>query len=167
MRLLPGSYLLSWFIVVLLAFTAQAAPSSPPSPPVTTTGLDTLKRGSQPLRLGSHTIANGWRLHWEVFNVIVPAVTSAVELRKFYEFLINEAAHRVFTGDPADKLIRSTFGKVSIEFIAERGYGAPIAWEIVEAFAEKMLEGIIPVTFICHVAPPGSDVGIQISLLTQ
>ncbi|KAL8950124.1 MAG: hypothetical protein Q9222_003824 [Ikaeria aurantiellina] len=167
MRILTSPYYFSWFVVVLLllAFTAQGAPSSP-SLPSTATAPNTLHPRSYPSRVGSHTIANGWRLHWEVFNVIVPAATSMVELRNFYELLINEATHRLFLGELADKTIKSTYGRLSIEFVAERGYSSSVAWEVVEAFAEKMLEGLIPVTYICHVAPPGSDVGIQISLLT-
>ena len=87
-----------------------------------------------------------------------------MELRTLYAWTIDELYDKMSAGDQSGPVERFKFGKAVLEFKAERGYSTSVGWHIVREFAEKMLEGQFPMTYTCHIAPPGSDVGIQITL---
>ncbi|CAL8583284.1 hypothetical protein XPA_008911 [Xanthoria parietina] len=157
------------FIILLFAFQAHSAPSSrqqlsafqipPISEPVTRT-IDVRKR-TEFLR---HTLANGWVIHYQVISVIYPIFSSWRELQTLYNAVLSEVARRSSAGGLTGPVETWTFGKVQLSFRAERGYSPSVGWDIVTAFAEQLLQGQLPMTFTCHIAPPESDVGIQVEL---
>ncbi|KAL8954833.1 MAG: hypothetical protein Q9193_007062, partial [Seirophora villosa] len=73
-------------------------------------------------------------------------------------------AHRIVTGDLAAAVVEPSLGQYTLQFMAERGFDDVVHWEIIQAFVEKMLESTFPATFVAHIAPPGSDVGIAIKM---
>ncbi|KAL9615953.1 MAG: hypothetical protein Q9204_008637, partial [Flavoplaca sp. TL-2023a] len=116
-----------------------------------------------------HTIANGWgsrtgAVHYKVISVIYPVLSSLMELRTLYTEILTEVTNRSSAGESTGPFERFKFGKVILEFRAERGYSSAVGWDIIAAFAEQLLQGQLPMTFMCHIAPPGSDVGIEVKL---
>ncbi|KAL8913150.1 MAG: hypothetical protein Q9171_001944 [Xanthocarpia ochracea] len=112
-----------------------------------------------------HTLANGWTIHYRVISVIYPVISSMMELRTLYAWTLDEIYDKISAGDRTGPVERFKFGKAVLEFRAERGYSTSVGWYVVKEFAEKMLlEGEFPMTYTCHIAPPGSDVGIQVTL---
>ncbi|KAL8811169.1 MAG: hypothetical protein Q9223_005139 [Gallowayella weberi] len=172
---LPNPSSLSIIILLLLAHLTHTAPSPPQQiPPFDVGGarervihrIDIHRRDVPGQRtLGRNTLANGWVISYQVLNVIMPIVSSQVELRTLYEDILTQGtAHRT-PGELTGRRVRFEFGKVVLEFLAERGFVSQVVgWDIVLAFAEKMLEGGLPMTYVCHVAPPWSRAGIQIAL---
>ncbi|KAL8644225.1 MAG: hypothetical protein Q9210_007362, partial [Variospora velana] len=103
-------------------------------------------------------------IHYRIMSLILPAAPALLDLRRFYNAILDEVNNRIITGDSADAVIEPSFGKYTLQFMAERGFDTVVHWEIVEAFVEKMLESTIPATFMAHIAPPESDVGIVIKM---
>ncbi|KAL8875318.1 MAG: hypothetical protein Q9192_009067, partial [Flavoplaca navasiana] len=102
--------------------------------------------------------------HYKVISVIYPVLSSLMELRTLYTEILTEVTNRSSAGKPTGPFERFRFGKVILEFRAERGYSSSVGWDIITAFAEQLLQGQLPMTFMCHIAPPGSDVGIEVKL---
>ncbi|KAL8691051.1 MAG: hypothetical protein Q9218_003635 [Villophora microphyllina] len=103
----------------------------------------------------SVTLANGWQVRYELFSLIMPAAPALLDLRHLYKGIIRgAAAHSMFDVATADTITEFVYGGYKIWFAAEPGYGQPVGWDIIRAFAEKMLESSVPITFGCHVAPP-------------
>ncbi|KAL8699341.1 MAG: hypothetical protein Q9224_001459 [Gallowayella concinna] len=167
---LPYSSSLLIFLLFLFAHFAHTAPSPPQqisplavrnAPEQSTHGVDIHKRAGS----GRHTLANGWVITYRVINVIMPIIGTRMELSTLYNRVLTEG-----TASRADRALRSPwvtfrFGKVILEFLVEQGYlPQDVGWDIVIAFAEKMLEGELPMTYVCHIAPPWSEAGIQITL---
>ncbi|KAL8907077.1 MAG: hypothetical protein Q9207_001618 [Kuettlingeria erythrocarpa] len=69
--------------------------------------------------------------------------------------------YRMLTNDPTSTISELYFGQYTMQFRAERGFGMPLYWEIIEAFVETLLQGTVPMTFMAHIAPPDSDVGMS------
>ncbi|KAL8847718.1 MAG: hypothetical protein Q9221_007238 [Calogaya cf. arnoldii] len=111
-----------------------------------------------------HTLANGWVIHYRVISVIYPVLSSLMDLRTLYTGILTEVARRSSDGHLTAQAETFTCGKVVLQFRAERGYSYSVGWDIVAAFTETLLQGQLPMTFVCHIAPPGSDVGIQVEL---
>lgn len=87
-----------------------------------------------------------------------------MELRTLYADVLSEVKSRSSAGERTGQFERFEFGKVVLEFRAERGYSPSVGWDIITAFAEQLLQGQLPMTFSCHIAPPDSDVGIEVRL---
>ncbi|KAL8929909.1 MAG: hypothetical protein Q9208_001053 [Pyrenodesmia sp. 3 TL-2023] len=112
----------------------------------------------------SHTIANGWRLHYQVLSLLYPTIPALLELRTFYHNILAEMDYRMLVNDPTTTLSELSFGEYTMQFMAERGFGMPLHWEIIESFVETLLQGTVPMTFMAHIAPPGSDVGVSVRM---
>ncbi|KAI4223017.1 MAG: hypothetical protein L6R36_005725 [Xanthoria steineri] len=106
----------------------------------------------------------GDEVNYQVISVIYPIVSSWRELQTLYNSVLSEVARRSSAGGLTGPVETWTFGKVQLSFRAERGYSSSVGWDIVTAFAEQLLQGQLPMTFTCHIAPPESDVGIQVEL---
>lgn len=87
-----------------------------------------------------------------------------MELRTLYTEVLTEVTSRSSAGELTGPFERFQFGKVILEFRAERGYSSSVGWDIITAFAEQLLQAQLPMTFECHIAPPESDVGIEVKL---
>ncbi|KAL8970887.1 MAG: hypothetical protein Q9197_003564, partial [Variospora fuerteventurae] len=104
-------------------------------------------------------------IHYRIMSLILPAAPALLDLRRFYKAILDEVNHRIITGDVASAVIEPSLGRYTLQFMAERGFDTLVHWEIVEAFVEKMmLESTVPATFMAHIAPPESDVGIVIKM---
>ncbi|KAL8673468.1 MAG: hypothetical protein Q9168_002110 [Polycauliona sp. 1 TL-2023] len=166
---------LSILISLLFALAAYSAPAPAPAPPQQHSAIQ-LPYISKPRTdntvvglhkrdgLRRHVLANGWVIHYEVISVIYPIVSSLLDLRHFYTGILSDVARSSAAGGLTGPVMRYDLGKVALEFRAERGYSASVGWDIVTAFTEQVLRGELPMTFTCHIAPPGSDVGIQVEL---
>ncbi|KAI4204091.1 MAG: hypothetical protein LQ346_001667 [Caloplaca aetnensis] len=178
--MLPGGSLctfnLTCLILILhfLNLVPLAAPSPVPQPP-TSQNPPTSNHTSNPTsnavsvfhRRGpfrAHTIANGWHIHYKVINLLYPTIPALLELRTFYHSILADMDYRMLTNDPTSALSELYFGDYTMQFRAERGFGMPLYWEIIESFVEKLLEGTVPITFMAHIAPPGSDVGVSVKM---
>ncbi|KAL8798986.1 MAG: hypothetical protein Q9182_006231 [Xanthomendoza sp. 2 TL-2023] len=169
---LPNSSSLSILILILFLLTHLAHTAPTPLQPIlpievrdppgrVTHRVDIHRRAG----LAQHTLANGWVIRYRVLNVIMPIVSTQVELRALYNRILTQGTDKQAAGVLTGRRVRFEFGKVVLEFLAEQGFDSQIVgWDIVLAFAEKMLEGGLPMTYICHVAPPWSQAGIQIAL---
>ncbi|KAI4128742.1 MAG: hypothetical protein LQ338_002585 [Usnochroma carphineum] len=110
------------------------------------------------------TMANGWSIHYRVFRVLTPAIPALLQLRHFYHSILQEVAHQVFLGEAPVTIVEPYLGEITMQFMAERGFQHAVDWGIIEAFVERMLENTVPMTFMCHISPPGTMTGIRISL---
>lgn len=158
---------------LLLAITAQTAPSplSHPSaiqaPSIWNSDrkiVDIHKR----TRYTTLQLANGWQIRFQLFSVITPIIPAITNLQYLYNHIIYEVSNRLSSGELAGDRIEAVVGQYRLQFAAQTGYGPSIGWEVVMAFVEKMLENRFPMTFICHISPPGSQApgnGILIRLL--
>ncbi|KAI4248059.1 MAG: hypothetical protein L6R40_001148 [Gallowayella cf. fulva] len=171
LRRLPLFSTLSILILSFFAFIGQTVPTSRlPSSAVQSPG--TSKHSSitfhlhKRARSGHRHLANGWIITYQIFNVIFPILSSHMELRTLYTETLNEVSLKMAAGDVARTRERFHFGKYVLEFLLQPGhYRDSIGWEYVTAFAEKMLESQLPMTYLCHIYPPGSDAGMQLEAM--
>ncbi|KAL8720902.1 MAG: hypothetical protein Q9181_007823 [Wetmoreana brouardii] len=101
-------------------------------------------------------LANGWIVRYELFAIISPMTAALADLRYFYSMLAGNVDQRDSMGEIAGNRVVATLGRYSLQFIADRSYGPSVGWDVIKAFAEKMLENQFPMTFKCHVSPPES-----------
>ena len=171
MRLNASSFKLELCILTILlsALVTHAAPSpvrqistasisAPTATPFTTTEIR--KRAG----FTRTTIANGWVIHYQIFNLISPVIPAITELRRFYIQAWQEVDRVASIGEDGTAVSELSLGEFTLSFRAEAAYANTVDWEIILAFVEKMMESTVPVTFLCHVAPPDKVAGIIIQL---
>ncbi|KAL8734787.1 MAG: hypothetical protein Q9181_003048 [Wetmoreana brouardii] len=163
-----SSYTFSLLVLTLTALTAPSAVISSPgiqpfaeSEPLTT-GIAVQKRDEPPIT--RVTLANGWRVSFQLFSLITPTLPSLTELRFLYNNILFETGQKASQGQLTSWRMEYYLGRYALEFVVEKGFSDVVGWDIITAFAEKMLEMRAPMTFICHVAPPHQIAGVIIYL---
>ncbi|KAL8938757.1 MAG: hypothetical protein Q9211_003063 [Gyalolechia sp. 1 TL-2023] len=160
---------MSILILVSSTLVTHAAPSpsrqistarEPAASNLPTNAITITKRAT----LKEHTIANGWHIQYRLLHYLTPAIPAITQLRLFYWKILVEAEQRMLVGEAADTVMELSVGAFTLSFTAEKGYSNVVPWYIIIEFVEKMLEGMVPVTFNCRIAPPGSVAGIVIKL---
>ncbi|KAI4173663.1 MAG: hypothetical protein LQ343_002838 [Gyalolechia ehrenbergii] len=111
-----------------------------------------------------HTIANGWHIQYQIVQYLTPAFPALTGLKYLYFKILEEAEHRMVSGEISSAVMEITLGAFTLSFTAERGYSNVVPWYIIIEFVDQMLESTVPITYNCHIAPPGSVAGIAIKL---
>lgn len=103
------------FILVSFALVAHGAPKSPyqlstaqeiatSSPPSSTLAMT--KR-----MMGQHTIANGWKIKYQVINFITPAAFSLLHLRDFYLKILEDVQRRIVADETPSAVAEISIGQ--------------------------------------------------------
>ncbi|KAL8698721.1 MAG: hypothetical protein Q9201_006420 [Fulgogasparrea decipioides] len=163
-----SSYSFSLLVLTLIALTAPSAVISFPgiqpfaeAEPLT--NAIAVHRRNEP-SITRVTLANGWHVTFKLFSFITPTLPSLAELRFFYESILSEVGMKASQGQSTYWKMDFGWGRYALQFAVEQGYSGSVGWDIITAFAEKMLEMKVPMTFICHITPPHRIAGILIEL---
>lgn len=67
-------------------------------------------------------------------------------------------------GEAPGAVAEFSIGQFTLSLIAEKGFKSVVDWGIIFELVDQLMDGTVPITFMCHVAPPGSVAGIAIKL---
>ncbi|KAL8667455.1 MAG: hypothetical protein Q9202_000671 [Teloschistes flavicans] len=112
----------------------------------------------------SRILANGWRVTFTLLSLVDPILLARENLRNFYTEILHKNYLDRLAGNLLGPSVEFTSGRLKLSFFAERGFAENIDPDVIIAFASKVYEMTVPVTFICRVRPPHQDAGIFISL---
>ncbi|KAI4203777.1 MAG: hypothetical protein LQ350_001603 [Teloschistes chrysophthalmus] len=169
--------LLVFFLLFCLALETQSLPPAlDPAQALTTSHVPVLVTTQKrtPINRGPYhrILANGWRITFTLLSLIDPLPLARENLRTFYTDILhqNYLARRAGRTSLGPSVVYN-FGRFRLRFFVERGFfadddgGGGIDPEIVIAFASKVFEMTVPMTFSCCVRPPGGrSAGIFIEL---
>lgn len=172
-RPLYHDLLLVYFLFFCLALETQSLPpaldqapalTSPKTPTPSPHTLTPQKRTPTNPVPYFRILANGWRVTFTLISLISPLNLARENLRNFYTNILHQNYLARRAGDSLGPYVVYTFGRLRLRFFAERGFAESIDPDIVIAFASKVFEMTVPMTFSCYVRPPHLNAGIYIEL---
>ncbi|KAI4183287.1 MAG: hypothetical protein L6R41_005482 [Letrouitia leprolyta] len=167
-RTLSIRYVTCLLVLVSFAIIVHAAPSPPhelstaQDPANSDPHVENLSITKRVLR--QHTIANGWKIQYQLFNFITPVIPALFDLKGFYLKILQDVEQRMRKGEAPGAVAEFSIGQFTLSLIAEKGFKSVVDWGIIFELVDQLMDGTVPITFMCHVAPPGSVAGIAIKL---